>query len=103
VPNIQRARRMSATSTHSTTATWNCRGRQMIAVNASSVWPMKPTGLVSTSSARVASTRCRSRAANQPMAKMPTATRAISLTSDSSAIASIMPGRCSLASTWRVP
>ena len=34
---------------------------------------------------------------------MPTATSATSLTSDSSATASIMPGRCSVASTWRVP
>ena len=53
--------------------------------------------------ARVASTRCRSRAANQPIAKTPTAMKATSLTSDSSAIASTMPWWCSVASTWRVP
>ena len=94
---------MSRTSTHSTTATWNWRGRQMIAVNASSIWPANPTEGVLTMSSRVASARASSRPLNQNTANTPTVTSATSLTSDSSAIASIIPGRCSVASTWRVP
>ncbi|MNJ69109.1 hypothetical protein D3C77_654190 [compost metagenome] len=38
VGNTQRARRRSCGSMFSTTVTWNCRGRQMIAIIATPVW-----------------------------------------------------------------
>ena len=94
---------MSATSAHSTTATWNWRGRQTTAANASRVWATKPTGGALATSARVASASGIARASSQNMANTPIATSATSLTSDSSATASIRPGRCSVASTCRVP
>ena len=43
-PNSQRALRMSPMSLHSTTATWNCRGRHTMARKLSRVCEMKPTG-----------------------------------------------------------
>ena len=102
-PNIQRALRMSATSPHSTTATWNWRGRQTMARKLSRVWARKPTGgdswnrVLAESAIRI---WC---PPSQLQANRPTATIATSLTSDSSAMASIMPWWCSVASTWRVP
>jgi len=104
--NSQRAGCRSAGSWHSTTATWNWRGRHTIAVNASRVWARKPDGRVALANAPAPAAtrvpmppppgRCR-------IASAPIATNASSLTSDSSAIASTIPRWCSVASIRRVP
>ena len=69
----------------------------------SSVCATKPVAGVLANSVRVASASGSWRAPSQCQANSPTTTMAASLTSDSTAMASIMPWWCSVASTWRVP
>ena len=94
---------MSDTSPHSTTATWNWRGRQTMARKPSRVWATKPIGGAAWNRVRADSVIRTWCPPSQDQANTPTATIATSLTSDSSEMASIMPWWCSVASTWRVP
>ncbi len=64
---------------------------------------MKPTDGVCSNSVRAESAICSWWSLNHSHANKPTDTIATSLITDSSAIASIMPRWCSVASTWRVP
>lgn len=94
---------MSPTSLHSTTATWNWRGRQITARKLSKVCEMNPTDGVCSNKVRAESAMGTWWSLSHTQANNPTATMAINLITDSSAIASIMPRWCSVASTWRVP
>ena len=68
----------------------------------SRVWVRKPTGGAFSNRVRAA-VATRAVPPSQVQANTPTAMIASSLTTDSRAMASIMPWWCSVASTWRVP
>ena len=100
--NVQRARRRSAGSTHSTTPTWNCRGRQNMAHAASRVVVTKFTPCSPSPDANAWGMRTPP-GSSRNHAHTPTPTKASTFTTDSNAIASISPSWCSVAETRRVP
>ncbi|MNT12996.1 hypothetical protein D3C72_1479490 [compost metagenome] len=110
IGNTQRARRRSWGSMFSTTVTWNCRGRQMIAIIATPVCTTIDGQLMvslqkpSRRGASCALLNRSSKPSNRPkVTKAPTARNASSLTRDSKAMARTMPRWCSVTSRLRVP
>ena len=107
---------MCRSSTHSTTMTWNCRGRSSTAERREDRQG-EPLGVVerrppswfersSACSSGTASARAQMSAmpSKRPqVTKAPTARKATSLTADSKAIAATMPSCRSARSRWRVP
>lgn len=94
----------------STTVTWNCRGRQMMAIIAMPVCTSiagQFTASFQKASSSAVLCACSSRSwkplYRPKVTKAPTARKASNLTSDSKAIASTMPRWCSVTSRLRVP